>query len=103
MMLRGQVGDVAAKGKAHEPNALSVNHNPAHPEEPLSLSKWRLEGPVRGSRRAFALRQAQETQPLLTMSGSDFQRGALETLTQPPAWLRPWKRVLHFKGIAHGR
>jgi hypothetical protein len=42
----------------------------AHPEEPLSLPKRRLEGLTSGaSRRAFALRQAQEPQSLLRMSG----------------------------------
>jgi hypothetical protein len=36
----------------------------AHPEEPLSLSKRRLEGPLRASRQVFAF-----AQPFLRMSG----------------------------------
>jgi hypothetical protein len=45
-------------------------NNTAHPEEPLSLPKWRLEGLRTGpSRRAFVLRQAQEPQSLLRICG----------------------------------
>jgi hypothetical protein len=40
--------------------------HPAHPEEPLSLSKWHLEGYLTLQSFETGLRQAQ---PLLRMSG----------------------------------